>query len=315
MPRLRLSPPLLRALQIGGAAALLALVWRLADGAEAARLLGAAHPGWLAAALAALTLQTVLSALRWRLTAGQLGIRLNRRVALREYYLSLIVNQALPGGVLGDAGRAVRARAQAGLLASGQAVVLERLAGQIGLLCVFAAAFLATRGVPGGLDWPGWLLPPVAALVLGALLLPAALALAVRHVSGRVALWLAAAGRTAYRALAAPEVRWRQIGLSLGTALCNVAAFAFCARAVGAGLAPGAVLALVPLILFAMLIPVTVSGWGLREGAAATLFPLAGATAAEGLAASVAFGLVFLVSTLPAIGLIFRLRVPRAMKY
>jgi glycosyltransferase 2 family protein len=58
-------------------------------------------------------------------------------------------------------------------------------------------------------------------------------------------------------------------------------------------------LALVPIILFAMLVPLSVSGWGLREGAAAALFPVAGATAAEGFATSVAFGLAFLVAVLP----------------
>ena len=57
-----------------------------------------------------------------------------------------------------------------------------------------------------------------------------------------------------------------------------------------------------------MLLPVTVSGWGLREGAAAALFPLAGLTAAEGLAASVAFGVVLLVIALPGIAF---LRTPR----
>jgi hypothetical protein len=55
------------------------------------------------------------------------------------------------------------------------------------------------------------------------------------------------------------------------------------------------------MILLAMLIPLTIGGWGLREGAAAWLFPLAGATAAEGLAASVAFGLVFLCVALPGL--------------
>ncbi|MFP4274670.1 MAG: UPF0104 family protein, partial [Paracoccaceae bacterium] len=50
-------------------------------------------------------------------------------------------------------------------------------------------------------------------------------------------------------------------------------------------------------------IPISISGWGLREGAAAALLPLAGATASDGFAASVAFGLVFTASVLP--GLIF----------
>ena len=89
--------------------------------------------------------------------------------------------------------------------------------------------------------------------------------------------------------------------MSLGTALLNVAGFACCAAAVGLALPPATALALVPLILLTMLIPITISGWGLREGAAAALLPLAGATAAEGLAASVAFGLAVLVAALPGI--------------
>jgi hypothetical protein len=44
-------------------------------------------------------------------------------------------------------------------------------------------------------------------------------------------------------------------------------------------------------------VPLTIGGWGLREGAAVALFPLAGATAAEGFAASASFGVVFLLTS------------------
>ena len=68
----------------------------------------------------------------------------------------------------------------------------------------------------------------------------------------------------------------------------------------------------VPLILLTMILPLTVSGWGLREGAAAGLFPLIGASAQAGLAASLAFGLMFLASTLPGLlVLLARRRVNR----
>jgi hypothetical protein len=63
----------------------------------------------------------------------------------------------------------------------------------------------------------------------------------------------------------------------------------------------GTLLAIVPLVLFTMLIPLSMSGWGLREGAAAALFPLAGATAAQGFATSVAFGLAFILAVLPGL--------------
>lgn len=288
---------MIRLIQAAVTVALLALLWHLADGASALSLLAAADPRWIALALGALTLQTVLSALRWRLTAGRLGIALDRRTAIGEYYLSQIVNQTLPGSVLGDAGRAVRARRQAGLLASGQAVVFERLAGQAGLVAVFAAALAGTVAVPGGFDWPDALLWPVLGVAVAAL----AAMTVLRHLPGRAGRALATTGAAFRHAVWSPGLRLHQSALSLATALLNIAAFACCAAAIGAPLPPTAALALVPVILFTMLVPVTVSGWGLREGAAAALLPLAGATAAQGLAASVAFGLAVLASALPGL--------------
>jgi hypothetical protein len=55
------------------------------------------------------------------------------------------------------------------------------------------------------------------------------------------------------------------------------------------------------MILIAMLLPLTISGWGLREGVAVALFPLVGATATQGLVASVAFGLVCVLAALPGL--------------
>jgi uncharacterized membrane protein YbhN (UPF0104 family) len=295
------SRPFLRALQFAATLALLALLWRVADGAAAVRHLTAAEPRWLLAALLALTAQTVLSALRWRLTAARLGIDLAPRRALAEYYLAQIVNQALPGGVLGDAGRALRARQQAGLVASGQAVLFERLAGQIALLGLFVAAVVGTTLVSGGFTWPAWLLDIVAPALAGVVLASAVVVLGVSRLPRTLGAGLAGVTAAFGHAVTAPPVRVRQALTSLGTALCNVAAFVCCAASVGVLLAPTTALVLVPLILFTMLIPATVSGWGLREGAAATLLPLAGATAAEGFAVGVAFGLAFLVATLPGL--------------
>jgi hypothetical protein len=71
-----------------------------------------------------------------------------------------------------------------------------------------------------------------------------------------------------------------------------------------------AIMVLVPLILSAMLIPATIGGWGFREGAAAALFPLAGASASAGFATSVAFGLVILAASLPGLPVLLQARRP-----
>ena len=275
--------------------ALAVLLFRTVDWAEAARLVTGARPMPLIAAALMLTFQTLLSALRWRLTASRLGIALPIEFAIREYYLSQVVNQSLPGGVLGDAGRAIRARGAAGLMASGQAVIFERVAGQLGLLSILVAALAINAVTPGGLRWP--------VAVQNALWVALGIGLI-----GAVALFLlnrsVLLGRSLlqfHHAVLAGPVLAPQVVLSLGTACCNIAAFALCAAAIGAPLPPVAAAALVPMILFAMVLPLSISGWGLREGAAALLFPVAGLSASAGLAASVAFGLTFLAITLPGL--------------
>ncbi|TYR33240.1 flippase-like domain-containing protein [Mesorhizobium microcysteis] len=298
MRLLSVHPWLLRAIQIGVAVALMGLLWRIADGPDAARLLRQADPLWLAAAVAALTIQTWLSALRWRLAARQLGIVLRPGEAVREYYLAQVVNQSLPGGMVGDAGRAVRSRGPSGLLAAGMAVVFERLAGQVAMFLAMASAFVVTLAAPGGFEWPRWLVLPVAVIVLAGTLMPLGLAAATR-MPGRIGRSASAFWRMLARALLARRVLPRHVLLSIGTTVANLGAFAFCAIALDAALPLVAVLALVPLILFTMLIPISISGWGLREGAAAALFPLAGATASQGLATSITFGLAFIVAVLP----------------
>lgn len=279
-------------LRIALAVVLLAAVWHLADGRAALARLGAADPLWLAVAFAALHGQTMLSAWRWRLTAGALGMPMSPGHAAREYYVAQAVNQTLPGGVIGDAARAVRARGDAGLPRAAGAVVLERMAGQGALVAVLGVGLLVAMAVG---SVPPSLLMPAAVIPLGAAIL--ALAFWAMRRRPRVApIWQGAA-----RALLAPGLGPRQIALSFAIVALNLAAFAAAARATGTPLDPSAVLVVIPLVLFAMLLPLSIGGWGWREGAAAALFPFVGASSGAGLAASAAFGALVLAAALPGL--------------
>ena len=260
------------------------------DGGGAMTRLAGASPAWLVVAIAALTAQTVLIAVRWRLVAGRIGLRIGMRHAVGEYYLAQLVNMTLPGGVVGDVSRAARARGGAGLGAAARSVVLERFAGQVAMGAVLATALAVSLSVPGGIDWPRGTAPLLIACLAGL----GAAACAARPVLRRLGL----AG-VAHRALFARDILPRQAILGLAIVALNLAAFASCAAATGSALGLGATATLVPLILSAMLIPVSVGGWGWREGAAAALFPLAGHDPAAGLAASVAFGAILLAASLP----------------
>lgn len=294
---------------------LLALLWWRAGFAEALGLLAGARPGWLLAALAALGAQTLLSAWRWRLTSERLGQTVRPGRAIAEYYLAQIVNQSLPGGVLGDAGRALRAGRHAGrdgIWVAGQAVLLERLSGQVALLAVLALAAGGTAlGVWGPRLPAGWAAAGavVAVAALGGLALLVWRGPALPGAAGRA---LADLRRSARLALLARQAWPAQAALSLAGVALNLTAFAFCACATGIALTPAETAVLVPPIILAMLMPLTISGWGAREAVAAAALPLVGASPASALAASTAFGLVFLLSALP--GALVPLRAARAKK-
>jgi len=287
---LRLLPPV----------ALIALCLMLTDARATLARLSGLSAGWVVATVLLLNAVTVLSALRWRMTAAALELQLPLGLAVREYYLAQFANQTLPGGVLGDASRALRSRHGGPLRRAAQAVVLERAAGQAGMAAVAlggAGAMLMTQGAPA--DLPRFIWLPAGFL---ALLLLGGAALALRGATGRDGGWRLAAHTALIRHLPA------QAALSLVIALLTVAAFATSARATGSALAPVAAAFIVPLVLTAMLLPASVAGWGWREGAAAALFPLAGLTAEAGIAASIAFGIAGLASALP--GAFFLRRVP-----
>lgn len=278
----------MRGLRLAVVLAVLAAVWVLADGRAALARLAGAEVGWLAGAFLLVHAQTVLSALRWRMVADAMGMPMTAGHAVREYYVAQLGNQTLPGGVAGDAARAVRARDTLGLGPAATAVVVERLAGQGALLAVLAAGMAGSLAF-GAIPWPA-ATAPVAALTLAVLM---ALALTLRHPR------LAAARRAAWQALASPGLWPRQAALSLVIVAVNLGSLAAAARATGTVLPFEAVVTLLPLILTAMVLPLGIAGWGWREGAAAVLFPLAGASPAAGVAASAAFGGLILAASLP----------------
>ncbi len=279
---------------------LLGLLWLLVDGEQAIQLIISADLLWLALAAIALVMQIVFSALRWRLTASQLGVKLAKKTAVREYFLSQAVNQTLPGGVIGDAARAFRSRSQAGLVVSGQAVFLERMAGLVVLVVVMFLAFGLTSGL-GVIDWPVWPLLALGTFLAIAIVLVVAFWVVNKTSRGKIKQGLSSIIHATKVALLAPSVRWKQLLLSLATVFTNIAGFTFVAWAIGSELSFVASLALVPLILLAMLIPLTISGWGIRESAAVILFPLVGLSGVEGLASSFAFGLLSLAVTAPGV--------------
>lgn len=280
----------LRALRLAVSAGLLVVVAMVVDVGAVLRRLGELKAGWVLLALAISIPQMVLLAWRWRFTAGRLGVALSFRQALTEYYLGAFLNQLLPGGITGDISRAVR---HARSLETGRpaivAVVLERLSAQVVMTLV---AVLSAISLPIAPAWPRWSLA-VAVAAGGTLYVGYALAPSRRP--GRGGRWFA----SLHRALFEPTAFAVQSMTSAVVVVSYITVYVLAARAVGVHTPLGELAPLIAPVLMTMLIPVTVAGWGVREGAAAALWELVGLSPADGVAISVAYGLLVFASTAP----------------
>ena len=278
---------------------LLALAWWFDLRGVAARLV-AMRLGWVALALGLSVMQVTALAWRWRFTAHRLHVALSFPEAWREYYLSIFLNQVLPGGIMGDVSRAWRqARARAGTESDGaggpaaRAVIFERLSAQAVMTTVALVSLLVLPAAVGRTS--GTL---VFATVAAATVIVVTILIWVRRQSsaesptGRVLAELA-------RAHLSPSVFAVQLSSGLFIVGTYLATYVAAARAVGVETPLLVILPLVAPVLMTMLIPVTVAGWGLRESAAALLWGAVGLTAADGVTVSVAYGLIVLVGSLP----------------
>ena len=278
-------------------ATLLLVVARALDVDEVITRLAQLSGPWVALGLGITVVQVVALAWRWRFTASRLGIDLPMRRAVSEYYISILLNQLLPGGVSGDISRAWRhARTPAPTGPAVRAVILERASGQVIMTTAAVVSLLALPLASGlvRLSTAGIALVAVALLVAMGLrrLSPASLA-------GR--FW--ADTREALLARKAFPVQLASGVLVVGS---YIALYLVAARAVGVDTPLVRLLPLVAPVLMTMLIPITVAGWGVREAAAASLWGLVGLTPEDGVSISVAYGLFVLVSSAPGVPILTR---------
>jgi len=263
----------------------------------------------LTAAICITAVTTSVSAWRWQLIARGLGLRIPLGSAVASYYRSQLLNSTLPGGVLGDVHRGVRHGAEADDISRGlRSVVLDRAAGQVVQVGVATVTLLALASS---------MRAPVALILGVTFAVAAALALAVLAVSRRGLSRSARVARTVRRDVRAALASTRAGSMILLASTCVVAGhlgiFLIAAAATADG-APVSISALLPpamLVLLSMTVPVTIGGWGPREGAAAWAFAAAGLGADRGVQTATLYGVLSLVAVLPGAIVLVMSRRPR----
>lgn len=282
------------------------------------------QPVWLLLAWITLLITNALASTRWAWLTRHMGFQGSWWSFCKHYFACGLINQGLPTTIGGDSYRAIAATREVGqreaaltidslhepidlkqapprLRQSFVSVALDRALGLIGnnilgaIGLVVAGATVAAWLVP-----MGWL---TLAAMLGGIL---AFAILLRfnapsRLVSRLLDKLNMPGAiNGIRLAFGWPIVWAQMALSLLIHLLTLVAFSFCLRAYGVTAPFEALMIGLPALSLLMMLPISISGWGLRETTLSTVLALWYVEPGLTVLASVSYGLVTLVTYLPA---------------
>lgn len=288
---------LLLVAKIAVSAALLYIALRGVDLSTVLSRINQIDPLWIVLAIVATFLQLVVSALRWRLIAIRCDAVLSAMQALRYIMIGAFFSLTLPSTIGGDAVRLwLTARTGAGLRKAAYSVLIDRA---IGLM---ALAVFVIASLPWSLELISNHTGRVMLIVTGLVSIGAGVGFLL---VGRVNwTWLSnfvatrdihgcsvAANRVMFRS----GIGGRLLTLSALNPVLGVAAVWAVARAIGAHASFMDLFFLFPPVVLITMIPISISGWGLRETTMMVAFGYAGLPQADGLVTSILLGIVVFI--------------------
>ena len=260
----------------------------------------------LVAALVVTLFGIVLATLRWRTVLIALGLRAGVRTLLNHELAGLFVGNFLPSTIGGDVLRVTRLSAANGdppdTFAS---VVLERLTGWL-VLPVITLVAMAVNPTLAGLGAASAVAVSLSVATLVLLLVVLAVAASPR-LGGRLAeragwqrfLGAVHLGLAKFRDRPLAAVSVLTVGFAYQ--LVVVAAAFLAARALGLDVGPTAILAFMPAVAIAQVLPISLGGLGVREGAFVLFLGPLGVDASQAVALGLlVYGLNMAVSLLGA---------------
>ncbi len=285
-------------------AAILAFLMRDVDVRETAAAIARLDPWWFAATLLLVALDRLVMVIRWQMLLRSAGVVLPPGSALRIFLVSSFVGSFLPAGVGGDASRAyaVAARTDRGADAVAS-VAIDRLLGLV------AIVLLGAVGLTG---WAQHLPGSARVRLTGAAALVAAAAVAAlwmdRVVRGALPRrWTHGAwGRRLVKlgdAVGAYRQRqgtvWTVFVLSVAVQAIRVLQGYTLGRGIDIPVGLDYYLVFMPVGLLMMLLPVSISGFGLPQGVIVWMLQPVGVPVADAFALSTLIVLLGLVGNLP----------------
>jgi uncharacterized membrane protein YbhN (UPF0104 family) len=288
------------ALKFGVSAVLIWFISTNFDVGESINRLKSISPLFFVAALALFIVQFINNTTRWYVVLRAIESSLPFTKVARLLYIGLFFNQTLPSAVGGDAVRMFLARKE-GLSLKGavNGVMLERVVTVIGLILLVVATqpFLLSRI---GDNPAKYVFPALAvAGVIGVIALMLMDRFPEPMKSWRLIIGLAHLASDTKRLFLSPATAIMAIALGvMGNILLSAAAFAL-ARSLAIDVTFIDFLVLFPPVILITTIPISIAGWGLREGAMVAAFGFIGVAEGDAFVLSILFGLTAMAFSLP----------------
>jgi uncharacterized membrane protein YbhN (UPF0104 family) len=254
--------------------------------------------------LGLMMVMALIATLRWSILSGAIGLALPFGRACRYLFIGMFFNQTLPSSLGGDAFRVLLLRNEGLAWTEGLAnVLLDRFVGLVAL----AAVSLLGLPVLLSLD-----VSPTAAVVVATLGGGALAALVGLYWLGgrppfrreRHFVWLIRRLATGLRAVAA---EWGTavtiVLLSLAVHLAVVVTSMVLLAGMGHPVTFGLLLAIVPAVMLIAVVPISIAGWGVREGAMIVGLGFVGVPQVDALSLSLMLGICLFVIGLPGAAL------------
>jgi glycosyltransferase 2 family protein len=288
------------------------LLWHIGSAEVLARL-GATSLSAVAATIVVLAANTAFIVPRWAEVLRILGAPLPMRLLWRSALAGFFFNQVLPTAVGGDVWRGWQAhRLGAPLRIAAHSVIVDRAVGVVALGLMLAvllpfAGDLSRQPLAQALMYGA--LAAVVAAVAVALLLPSAPLIRLPIVSSAQSALADLASAFTTVLLTPPRnlvvIAYSVIGLTL-----PVIGLAILARSIGIDLplADVAIVALGSALLAT--VPLSLGGWGIREGTMVVLFGAYGVPPDAAFGVSILYGASLTLASLPGLAVVFGSRRP-----
>lgn len=289
------------AVKIGVSGGLLYFLSRGIDIAEVGQRLSHVDPFWLGLALLLLVGQLVVLAMRWRLITRVIDSGLTLHDAVMFSLVGQFFNQTLPSIVGGDAFRmwlaSRRSTTKTGAI---HGVLLDRFAGLFGLVLLSLISLPALfHLLPEG---PAkWAITAMVCLGFAGtgLLLVLGGGAGVRFRKWMPLRLIIDLSRDLRRISLVRRAVLPLLGMSTAIHLITVATIALLGKAVGVPITLEQALVVVPPMLLISSVPITIAGWGVREGVMVFALGAMGVAASDAIGLSILYGLSLVAVGLP----------------